>query len=124
MTYRNVFFQEIAPGHWVQINMLGEFDSDAWHALNGFLKRKATQAVPEQEASPAPAPETPVAPAKGTFGGECARTACTNSPATWKHRDMPKHYCPPCGLRINEENSDCDPPLCGPTANRRDSDAG
>jgi hypothetical protein len=55
--YRNVFFQEIEPGHWVQVNVLGEFDSDVWHALSAFLKRKETVASP---LTPVAFPETGV----------------------------------------------------------------
>lgn len=53
-------------------------------------------------------------PDKGAYGGECNRASCHNVPATWKHRDIPRHYCRPCGMLINDNNSDCDPPLCGP----------
>jgi hypothetical protein len=41
--YRNVFFFEVLPDHWVQVNMKGDFDSDIWQALKGFLDRHATQ---------------------------------------------------------------------------------
>lgn len=64
-------------------------------------------------ASP-PAAEEPST--KGRYGAECNRASCHNVPATWKHRDIPRHYCQPCGMWINENNSDCDPPLCGPVA--------
>ncbi len=57
--------------------------------------------------------------AKGAFGGECNRASCKNVPATWMHRELRnKFYCQPCGMWINENNSDCDPPLCGPVEKR------
>lgn len=47
--YRQVFFMEIVPDHWVSVSMKGEFDSDIWHALKSFVDRHATRPA-EQEA--------------------------------------------------------------------------
>lgn len=66
---------------------------------------------------PRDAEEPPVQKrAKGSYGAECNRASCKTALATWKHRDMDRYYCQPCGMWINENNSDCDPPLCGPVA--------
>jgi hypothetical protein len=43
MSAREIFFEEIAPGRWVRVILAGEFDSDVWHSLDGFMRRKATQ---------------------------------------------------------------------------------
>lgn len=74
-----------------------------WHALAGICACALALAAEELST-------------KGSYGAECNRASCHNVPATWKHRDIPRHYCPPCGMWINENNSDCDPPLCGPVS--------
>jgi hypothetical protein len=47
--YRQVFFFEVAPEHWVSVNMKGDFDSDVWLALKAFLDRHETRPI---EATP------------------------------------------------------------------------
>lgn len=85
----------------------------------GFARMaaKANEAIelsklvqPGALASP-PAAEEPST--KGRYGAECNRASCHNVPATWKHRDIPRHYCQPCGMWINENSRDgvlCTPP--------------
>lgn len=41
--YRQVFFFEVVPEHWVAVNMKGDFDSDVWQALKAFLDRHETR---------------------------------------------------------------------------------
>lgn len=41
--YRQVLFHELAPEHWVSVNMKGAFDSDMWGALHDWLKRHETR---------------------------------------------------------------------------------
>jgi hypothetical protein len=41
--FRNVFFFEVLPEHWVQVNMKGDFDGDVWRALKDFVDRHATR---------------------------------------------------------------------------------
>jgi hypothetical protein len=44
-------------------------------------------------------------PAKGERGGRCNREACrTGQPATCRHRQTGRYYCPPCARQINEHN--------------------
>lgn len=47
MNSRTVFHCELTEGHWVQVNIRGEFDSDVWHALDGFMKRMAVRPAPK-----------------------------------------------------------------------------
>lgn len=44
---RTIFFCEIDPEHVVKVELFGDFNSDVWHALNEFLRRRETQRVPE-----------------------------------------------------------------------------
>lgn len=43
---------------------------------------------------------------KGEYNGECNRTACLRSPATWFNKYTKKFYCKHCGHRINFDNNE------------------
>ncbi len=58
VNHRVVFFHEVEPGHWIQVLVRGDFDCDVWHALDGFLKRKATRPA-----------ETTLSPSAGDTNG-------------------------------------------------------
>jgi len=42
---RQVFFFEVVPGHWVSVQMNGDFDSNIWGALKDFVNRHETRPV-------------------------------------------------------------------------------
>lgn len=48
------------------------------------------------------AKDTPTAPRKGEFLGECNRTACTVAPAVAFNRVTHGFYCLGCARKINE----------------------
>lgn len=41
---------------------------------------------------------------KGVFGGNCNRTICQQSGATWYNHSTRKYYCPNCAEMLNEDN--------------------
>ena len=41
--YRKVFYHELEPGHFVSINMRGDFNADMYAVLKGFMDRHATR---------------------------------------------------------------------------------
>lgn len=41
---------------------------------------------------------------KGELRGECARSACRSSPATWYNKSTQRYYCLACALAINRTN--------------------
>jgi len=41
--YRQIFYCELAPERFVSVCVKGPFDSDAWLALELFLKKTETQ---------------------------------------------------------------------------------
>ena len=41
---------------------------------------------------------------KGVKGGECARTACSNKPATYFNKSTKRYYCPSCAALLNRAN--------------------
>lgn len=45
--------------------------------------------------------DSPKTPEKGHKNGECNRTACENTPATWWNQYTQAFYCEPCARRIN-----------------------
>lgn len=43
-------------------------------------------------------------PLKGHWNGDCNRTACNKSPASYYNHSTQKYYCKECALMINEHN--------------------
>lgn len=55
--YRQVFFFEVVPEHWVSVSMKGDFDYDIWSALRAFIDRHETMplsATPKFQANGEP----------------------------------------------------------------------
>jgi hypothetical protein len=86
LSYRDIFFEEIAPGRWVKVTLSGEFDSDVRHSLDGFMRRKDTQpcqaeeAVPEKETSAAPSAEVCAYCKRFPVVGGCGKDPCPYAP--------------------------------------------